>query len=709
MRSQAFSSRRFSAILLAALLAGCHAGSSTTTVNKVIVTISPISARLTTGASQQFTATVTGTKKTAVTWSAIYGTVSTTGLYSAPPVGSSVTQDTVIATSVDDIVDAAAAVISITPALGTPSVTLSPAGGTVAAFGTLQFSATVMNLSSSAVTWQVNGVTGGSQAAGYISSNGFFVAPGGVPTASNGTGGNVITTVAVTATSVANSFYAATANVTILPANQNSQSGPIELGASGGRLTDTVTDDQITTCCGGTLGSLLTLDNTQYILSASHVLARPGPITTRAGDPIIQPALIDVNCDTSRATTVANLSQIYNITTGQLPTVDAAMAQIVPGEVDTSGNILYLGDSVNVSNVPLAGAPHAGSGLAVTSSLIGREVAKSGRSTGLTCSTIDSVGVTATVQYVPNCDGTGIPVQVQFSGQIDVVGGQFAAEGDSGSLIVTQDTADPVALFFSASDTSSLGNPVSEVLNFLADSNGNRPAFVGGAPHEVIGCTLPSSSQAAIFAGTSSGATSSLSQALLLHAASVRDVYASTLVTQSAVTAVGVGASFDNPAEPAVLLFVPPGQSLANLPSQLDGVRTRIVSGDFASHHGAVSADESLALEKSAASLPSAYSISESEFARAKTVHAAHVAGLMIQTGIQGVGIASSLDSPGEAALMIFVIRGVPLGPIPAVIEGVRTRVRESSRFRAGYAANQRPRACALPPTKPGAALPDRH
>jgi hypothetical protein len=188
-----------------------------------------------------------------------------------------------------------------------------------------------------------------------------------------------------------------------------------------------------------------------------------------------------------------------------------------------------------------------------------------------------SVGVTGTVQYVPNCDGTGIPVQVQFSGQIDVVGGQFAAEGDSGSLIVTQDTADPVALFFSASDTSRLGNPVSEVLNFLADSNGNLLTFVGGAPHEVIGCTLPSSSQAAIFAGTSSassGASSSLYQALSLPAASVRDVYASTLVTQSAVTAVGVGASFDNPAEPAVLLFVPPGQSLANLPSQLDGVRT---------------------------------------------------------------------------------------------------------------------------------------
>ena len=34
-----------------------------------------------------------------------------------------------------------------------------------------------------------------------------------------------------------------------------------------------------------------------------------------------------------------------------------------------------------------------------------------------------------------------------------------------------------------------------------------------------------------------------------------------------------------------------------------------------------------------------------------------------------------------RAALMIFVIRGVEHAPIPAMIDGLRTRVRESSRF----------------------------
>ena len=47
--------------------------------------------------------------------------------------------------------------------------------------------------------------------------------------------------------------------------------------------------------------------------------------------------------------------------------------------------------------------------------------------------------------------------------------------------------------------------------------------------------------------------------------------------------------------------------------------------------------------------------------------------------------MTSSVDSPGDAALMIFVIRGVTRAPIPPVIDGLRTRVRESSRFRAGY------------------------
>jgi hypothetical protein len=72
----------------------------------------------------------------------------------------------------------------------------------------------------------------------------------------------------------------------------------------------------------------------------------------------------------------------------------------------------------------------------------------------------------------------------------------------------------------------------------------------------------------------------------------------------------------------------------------------------------------------------------------------------MKQAGVQGVGIGSSIDSPGEAALMIFTVRGVPHDPIPAVIDGLRTRVRESSRFRAGTVGINVPRSCKAAPAK---------
>jgi len=46
---------------------------------------------------------------------------------------------------------------------------------------------------------------------------------------------------------------------------------------------------------------------------------------------------------------------------------------------------------------------------------------------------------------------------------------------------------------------------------------------------------------------------------------------------------------------------------------------------------------------------------------------------------------------------MIFLIRGVAHDPIPAVIDGLRTRVRESSRFRAGFGDAVPHRACSPP------------
>ena len=66
------------------------------TVPAVSITLSPLSANVQPGGTQQFTATVSGTVNTQVTYSALNGTVNPTGLYTAP---ASSGNDTVTATA----------------------------------------------------------------------------------------------------------------------------------------------------------------------------------------------------------------------------------------------------------------------------------------------------------------------------------------------------------------------------------------------------------------------------------------------------------------------------------------------------------------------------------------------------------------------------------------------------------------------------------
>jgi hypothetical protein len=214
--------------------------------------------------------------------------------------------------------------------------------------------------------------------------------------------------------------------------------------------------------------------------------------------------------------------------------------------------------------------------------------------------------------------------------------------------------------------------------------------------HQVIGCTLPNAPQSA----SKSVQAAALTADVIQKAVAARDAHAPELLAHPEVQAVGVGASYDNPGEPAIVFFVTKGQARTNIPLQVDGVRTRIVEGELFTRRGTISAADSTVNEQSAAAPQAVYAISDTEFSRAKVVHAAHAGELMQQPGVQGVGITSSVDSPGDAALMIFLIRGVAHNPIAPVIDGLRTRVRESSRFRAGYGGTQPPRACTLPATR---------
>ena len=67
---------------------------------------------------------------------------------------------------------------SSNPVNPTPMVTVSGAGQ-VRLGSTAQLSATVTNEANNAVTWQVNGVTGGSAATGTISTTGLYTPPAG--------------------------------------------------------------------------------------------------------------------------------------------------------------------------------------------------------------------------------------------------------------------------------------------------------------------------------------------------------------------------------------------------------------------------------------------------------------------------------------------------------------------------------------------------
>jgi len=63
------------------------------------------------------------------------------------------------------------------------SVAVVPGATTLAVGGTQQFAATVTGASNAAVTWQVNGVTGGNATAGTITTGGLYQAPAAAPAA----------------------------------------------------------------------------------------------------------------------------------------------------------------------------------------------------------------------------------------------------------------------------------------------------------------------------------------------------------------------------------------------------------------------------------------------------------------------------------------------------------------------------------------------
>ena len=136
---------------------------SGTGVSSVSVAVSPTSATIKTGGQQQFSASVSGTTNTAVVWTASGGSVSTSGLYTAPSSGGTYT---VTATSAADTSKSASASITVSQPI---AVSLSPSSASLQTGGQQQFSASVSGTTNTAVTWATSG--------GTVSSSGLYTAP----------------------------------------------------------------------------------------------------------------------------------------------------------------------------------------------------------------------------------------------------------------------------------------------------------------------------------------------------------------------------------------------------------------------------------------------------------------------------------------------------------------------------------------------------
>ena len=227
---------------------------------------------------------------------------------------------------------------------------------------------------------------------------------------------------------------------------------PIQLGTSGGWTYDLANGF----CCGGTLGSLVSIAGVQHILSNYHVFESdivPGGNSRVAmtGDPVIQPGLIDVSCNAANAQNVALLVKRSSLPASN---VDCAIASVIPGQVRTDGAILEIG---TISSQTIAAS-------------LNQAVKKSGRTTGLTRSTVTGLNATISVQYDNECAG-GVAFTKTFTGQIVVKnnGSRFLNSGDSGSLMVQDVTTNPraVGLLFAGSSSTAIANPIGQVLSFL--------------------------------------------------------------------------------------------------------------------------------------------------------------------------------------------------------------------------------------------------
>jgi hypothetical protein len=679
-------------VLLAAGCGGTSTGSSNSTFS-----ISPGTASIDTNCSgcnttnsqgasvEQFTATLAGGGAAAVTWSISggdsnsgRGSITASGQYTPP---SYLTADNVQVTVTATMSPGttASAVLTITPGFQQP---LTPENAALGSNGQITITG---YLAEAGGTTSINyglsstasGSSGGQGSLGSTNcqrSNSAFTyctvtysAPSSVSSTS---ATYIVATVGNSPSRTTAEVLLNTAGISSSPATHQTQLGtPIPLGTSGGNNNDYDTQgNQIVDCCSGTLGSLIQDSSSrQYLLSNNHVLARSDQ--ANVGEAIVEPGLIDNNCtpngDGSGTTPVGVL-------TGWLPlsssttNADAAIAQVNSGAVSPTGSILELGSKQGDGTLAAAPPGISSTGGKGETASLNLSVAKSGRTTGLTCGGISAVSLDVSVDYYLDCAETKPYLTKTYTNQLAVTGNQFSDAGDSGSLVVDTANAEPVGLFF-AGGTDATGvsegvaNPVADVLSELSSQAGGGTSytFVGTTDHAVSCLNYGNGTLSAAQARTLPDAEIVRSQQAMAQARML-------VSTSTGILGVGMGKSSDHPGEGAVILYVDQNTTVT-APATVDGVRTLVIP--TTGHAVAFGSAPRTPFETGVPAL------SAGVLGQAVAVKHQLARRLMRQnSAFFGVGVGQSLDSPKEAALVIYVDRKRIPAQLPSTVGGLRTR-----------------------------------
>ena len=285
-----------------------------------------VATSLTASQTQQFTASITGNVNAGIAWSLspAVGTISSTGLYTAPAVIASAQNVTVKATSTADPTKSARSTISLIPV----TVLLTPSTTSLTISQTQQFTTTVTGTANTGVTWSL------SPAVGTISSTGLYIAPASVTGTQN---------VSVIATSTADPTKSASSTISLIPVT-------ISLSPSTTSLIASQTQQFTATVTGtANVGVAWSLSPAAGTISAAGLYTAPAAIATAQTVTVMTTSVAD---PAKSASATVTLNPPVNVTVAPASvTLTQSQTQSFAATVTNTGN-----SAVTWSLSPLVGS-----------------------------------------------------------------------------------------------------------------------------------------------------------------------------------------------------------------------------------------------------------------------------------------------------------------------------------------------------------------